>query len=162
MAKKKFTIFCFLLLFISLSRSETLEEELDGSIGSNKDPCRAIIVKANEMLDRYNTKDDKFIPHKLFAHPLELTSSDYCDYVIRILTTVDRSRVCENSEKNKKVVERFRDRGDQKKKQFCDRAYFLNILNRCRPKAMDIELNIGKEITKFRVSNEQSFIKICW
>lgn len=141
---------------------KSIEERLTSNIESYSDPCKTIIDMANKMLDTYQIKDDFLIPHTLFVWPLYMTSTMFCNFVIQIMTSVDNSRVCENSERNKKLFEEYRDKGENKKKLFCERAYFLKKLHLCRPKAADIEKNLGRQISRLEVSDELSFIEACW
>lgn len=126
------------------------------------DKCVAAIGTNDNILDSYDLKDDVLIPDSRLVRPLQLKSQEYCDKVMGIMTEVESSRVCEKSERNKKLFAEFRERGYQKKKVFCERSTFLLTLHKCWPKTVQIRDNMEKKISKFKVSNEESFRRICW
>lgn len=157
-------IYFFIAIHFLASRIQTrnIDYELNINMNSEDENCKTIIETYSKAMDKYEIEDLYLIPHPLFVRPIYVRATRYCEIVIRILSRVDDSRKCENSERNKKEFEQFRDKGDLKKKYFCERAFFLNTLNRCRPKAANVERDIKRQISKFKISNENSFQQICW
>lgn len=123
--------------------------------------CESAIENNNKKLDGYDMRDDVLIPHKFLVRPLQLIAEKICKQVNDCITEVESSN-CEKFERNKKRFAQFRERGYQMRKVYCDRSRFLRNLHRCSPKIEPILGKMGKEISKYKVSNEYTFKQICW
>lgn len=124
--------------------------------------CKKKIQNFKEDLEKCYIHGEMLIPPPLYVQHFFSKNQICCKETDQIMTKMEEFEQCTHSEKIQPFLKDFRDKGDHKKKVFCDRANFLRSLQRCRPKAVDIERKLLEKIKSYGEIAEDEFIEICW